>query len=455
MNPAARTLYCVLCAAVLPLRAAPLARPYTVENYDVSVRADVAAQRLYGTVEIRLHGRGDSDVSALEFDAGALKVTSVTEDGIPRSFDQDHGKLFVVLARPVHPDEQRTLTVTYEASPSAGLKFSSDQVVAFAVSDWMPCDDSSGERATLHLTLIAPSDAKAAASGQFISTHAGEGRTSTEWRLDSPTSPSRFGFALGTFGEATSEANDVKLRVLGAGAPVAATIGEAMHFMADRTGKPYAAASYTQVFVHGDTVAALAGLALLPEAWAQNIDKQPEHLRPLADAVAQQWFGIGIGTKDWSDLWLSTGVSGFFADAFLGQKLGKQAYEREMEHARLAWRQLVSEGKDRPLSNSDWTTPEDADGGIAEYEGTWFLYLADQLMGDAAFWKGIGIYAGDEWGKAASSADLQQAFDAANTGVVPGGKKSTTRANAEKPLDNLFDMWVYGVSNEVPKKKRR
>jgi aminopeptidase N len=199
-----------------------------------------------------------------------------------------------------------------------------------------------------------------------------------------------------------------------------------------------------------------AGLTLLPESYAQGLVKQPEDLWLLADELAHQWYGIGIATKDWSDLWLSKGITAFLADSFLGQRVGKAAYERELQHSRQMYDQLRKEGKDRPLSNSDWTTHDEADGEIPEYKGAWFSYLVNQLMGDGTFWNGLRLYTGDQWGKAASSEDLQKAFDAVDTGNVSTDKKSGSSGrrggrksakNTAKPLDTLFDMWVYGISN--------
>src|ERR1039458_264915 len=144
-----------------------------------------------------------------------------------------------VLRKPLIPDAPRTITVRYQAGPAPGLKFFPDQVYTSVTSDWMPCDDGPGERATLHLTITAPPDIKAAGSGQLIATRASEGRTVTELQLDSPTGPYWFGFALGGFAENPSDAEGVKLRVLGGGTQIFEPTAAAMRYVAERTGKHY------------------------------------------------------------------------------------------------------------------------------------------------------------------------------------------------------------------------
>jgi len=67
------------CLVAVPLMAAPLRRPYTVENYDAAIQADVAGRRLIGEATIRFHSLSDTPISALELDAGGLRIASVAE----------------------------------------------------------------------------------------------------------------------------------------------------------------------------------------------------------------------------------------------------------------------------------------------------------------------------------------------------------------------------------------
>lgn len=346
------------------------------------------------------------------------------------------------MTRPIRPEESRTITVHYQAGPAHGLKFFPDQIYASAVSDWLPANDRPGERATLHLAIAAPPEMNVAASGRATSP--------TEWQLDTPTAPSWFGFAAGAFSENTAVADGVKLRVLGGLKSAELKSGDkqileptaaALHYLAERTGKPFPGQTYTQVFVHGDVTRSMAaGLTLLPETYAQELAKQPDHLRPLADALAHQWFGVAIQPKDWPDLWFADGIPAFLADTFLGRKFGKEAYDREIAHSRELYKQLAAEGKDTPLSDAEETT--------RQQKGAWFLYLANQLMGDNAFWDGLRLFTGAAWSQSATSEDLQRAFDAVNQKGAASGSRKNHKGGAKDsstPLDNLFDMWVYGV----------
>ncbi len=440
---------CLLWIVILPLAAALPPRLYTVENYDVSIRADLAKERLDGEVRIRIRSRADIDISALELDAGGIQIMSVVEGQAPRWFERNRSLLFVTLGHPLHPDEARVITLQYQAGSAAGLTFFPDQIYTTVASDWMPCNDRPGERATLHLSINAPAEMKVAASGQLTATHG----NITEWRLDTAGEPSWFGFAVGAFTESSSDAEGVKLRVLGTPTPIFEPTLAAMRYLSERTRKHYPGKTYTQVFAHGDVTRSLAGLTLLPESYAQRLAKQPDDLWLITSELAHQWYGIGIATKDWADLWLSEGVSAFLADGFLGQQFGKARYEREIQRSQQIYNLIRAEGKDRPLSYADWTTRKTAGGDIPEHKGAWFLYLVNQLVGDSVFADGLRLYTNAEWGQTANSDDLQKAFDSV-TPVPHKGNRKNIAKEGQSALDNLFDMWVNGIAAAKPMKSK-
>lgn len=455
-----RSLALLLTAGFLslgftPLQAAPAPRPFTVESYDVNIQVDPAQRHLNGEESIRVHSQGDEPVSVLDLDAGGLEIASVEEGHVPQWFERKGETLLVVLANPLRPEEHRTITLRYRAGPSDGLRFFADQIYGSAPESWMPCNDRPGERASLHLVLASPSDFQAAASGRLISTREADGHSVTEWQLDQALPPSLFGFVAGAFAESTSTAEGVKLRVLGAGPEVFDPTTAALHYLAERTGKSYPGPIYTQVFVHGDAIRSLAGgLVFLPESCAQGVAKDADKTWLLARALAGQWYGVGIVPKDWSDVWLSEGISAFLADTFLGRRLGDQAEQAQIEHSRQIYNRLRTEGKDRPLSSAEWTTAEDAGGDISLHKGALFLQLVHEIVGDAAFWERLQMYTSSQWGQAAASEDFQNAY--AGVAAQTAGKRGAKRAgkNEVKNLNDLFNAWVYGIPTGTPKGKR-
>jgi aminopeptidase N len=200
--------------------------------------------------------------------------------------------------------------------------------------------------------------------------------------------------------------------------------------------------------------AVFAGLAFLPEAYLKASGNKQDLLWLLTSELAQQWYGIEIAPKDWSDLWLNKGVSAFLADELLGQRFGKASYEHQIEQSRQNYNVLRAEGKDHPLSNSDWRTRQDLDEEVPVQKGICFLSLLNDLVGASAFSNGLRLYTDGHWGQTASSEDFQNAFrsvysaDASKIKRTVKSRKGKGNGDPpETPLDKLFDLWVYGFGS--------
>ncbi|HMD71435.1 MAG TPA: M1 family aminopeptidase [Bryobacteraceae bacterium] len=417
-----KSLMAVATVWIAPALAAPTARSYSVDHYEVRIAPDLDKQRIAGEVAIRYRSRAAS-LDAVELDAGpAVEIAEVLDGRTRLRFDRRGGLLSVALAVPAIEGVPRALTIRYRAGPGKGLKFFPDQVYSeFFTSDWMVCNDRPDGRATLRLRIAARKGWRVAASGEA----AGNGA----WRIDTPLPPFLYGFAAGRF----QETGDGRLRVLGSAdaMPQAQAILDAtraaLRFFAARTGKDYPAPLYTQVFTHGGPMQENAGLTLLPEAYGASLRAQPEDLWLLAHELAHQWYAVGIPCQDRSDFWLNEGISTFLADAFLESRFGRQRYEREIERSRAIYERLRGEGKDRALSFHAWNSAQEAGGQIPYHKGAYALDLLRREMGDASFWRGLKICTGDNWNKPVTSRDFQAAMETA----------------AGKSLAAFFDRWVY------------
>ena len=404
-------------ALAASLTAAPLPRPYTVEHYDVHLTPDLAAQRIAGEVTMRLRSQIDR-LDAVELDTGSLEILSVLENQRTPYFEHNGGRLIIDLATPAYKREVRSLTIRYIARAAKGLVFYPDQIyTSFFTHDWLPSNDRPDDRATLRLVIDPPPHTKVAASGRF---------DGTAWLVESPTPPFLFAFALGDFAESTTQADGVTLRTLGQ-ANVSAPTAEVLRFFAERTGHPYPGAVYTQVFTHGKVEQEAVGLTLLPESYGETLATHPEDLWLLAHELAHQWYAVGIQCKDWSDFWLNEGLATFMADAFLEHRYGKTRYQQEIERSHALYEAQVAQGKDRPLSYTDWQTSDQVGGAIPYHKGAWFLAELRRQLTDAVFWQGLRLYTKDHWNAAVTSDDFERSVETA----------------AHKDLSKLFARWVF------------
>lgn len=415
-----------------------------MEHYDAAIQPDLSAKSVSGDVSIRFRSRIDR-LSAVELDAGALEIGAVTEGGVAQYTERKGNLLIVVLGKPANSGEQRTLAIHYRAPAAKGLAFFDGQVYgALVTSDWLPSNDRTDDRATLRLRISADPKWKVAASGKLAGASTENGRSVTEWKIETPTPTYLFAFAAGEFTESVTQHNKVALRILApaglAPAPIADAAGAAMQFFADRIGVPYPLDAYTQVFVPGAVEAEAVGLSMLPVSYGEKLAKQPDDLWLLADALAHQWYGVGVICADWSDLWLSEGISTFMADAFIEKRFGKPRYEHEIDRSRGVFESLQGDGKDRPLSWGDWQTSQQAAGDLPYHKGAVVMDLLRRELTDEVFWRGLHRYTSEYWGKPVTSDHLEQAMGAAS-----GKAKSLTK---------FFERWITGCCANLPAKKK-
>jgi aminopeptidase N len=409
-------------ALVSPAVAIPPSRPYAVEHYDVHLTPDLAAKRMSGEVSIKLTSRIER-LDVAELDVGAdMQIDSVKEGQAPRYFEHKEKTLMVVLPLPLYKNDHKTISIRYTAAPAKGLVFFPDQIyTSFFTSDWMPCDEHPEDRSTLSLTIDLPPQFKVAASGH---------PNGSTWTLDTPYPAFLFAFAAGNFDESTRKVGGVTLRVLGK-ADVFDDTAAVMKFLTERSGKPYPLDTYTQVFTHGTVEQEAVGMTLLPEKYAAELVKQPEHLNLLAHEFAHQWYGVQIVAKDWSDFWLSEGMATFLADAFLEQRFGKARYDREIADSKQTYENLRSQGRDRPLFFTDWQTPQQAGGPLPYQKGAFVLSELRRVLTDDLFWRALQAYTGAHWGGQVTSDDLEAAM------------ASVVSKDLNKQLTKIFQQYIY------------
>jgi len=169
-----------------------------------------------------------------------------------------------------------------------------------------------------------------------------------------------------------------------------------------------------------------AGLALMSEAYLARLEKEDD-VYLMAHELAHQWWGVLVGIRSWSDFWLNEGMATFMADAFVERRQGRPAYDRRIAELQGELAALQKDGKDRPLHYEGWTTASEALGSIPYVKGALFLDRLRTELGEAAFWRGIGLYTKTHARSLVDSRDFQRAMEQASG----------------RPLAPLFDAAVY------------
>lgn len=430
-----RPIACSILLLCLAPGGAAARRPYDVIDYNLSLRIDTAARTIAGEVRVHLISRDDS-LRSIQLDAVGLDVHRVLVHGRSAKFRSDGDFLTVELPEALPRDTALHMVIGYGGRPAQGMTFESEEIyTGFHTRRWLVCNDTPSDRATLSLALDIPAGLDIAATGTEILPRSDSGgRTRSVWRLDRPYPPYLFGFAAGRFTTRADTAGNDTLRSMSARYD-AATLEKifrstrpAIRFFSERAGIPLPGGTYSQVLVAGRAQQELAGMAVISEAYGEEVLAEPREDWLVVHELAHQWWGNLLTCASWSEIWLNEGFATYMTAAFKEVQWGRDEYDREIMMARLRYERLLRSGQDRPLRFTGWKRPEDANGPIPYYKGALVLHLLRYQLGEERFWKGIGIYTRRHAGGAVTGEDLRGALEEA------GGTD----------LRPLFSRWVEG-----------
>jgi aminopeptidase N len=415
--------------------AQPASRGFDVEHYEAEVRPDLATGSVSGRVAIRVRPLGDRPLRAV-FQRGALTVDGVTLGGAALAFDTPGDTLVVAL--PASGGSRQTIEVTYHGTPRHGLTLLPERqqvYTIFSTSQWLVCVDAPDDKATLDLRLELPAGLQVVASGSPVArTSTARGTAVHHWRVDRPQASFTLAFAAGRFTEATASHGATAVRFLGDGftAPelerAFADTNAMLTFFAERAGVRYPFDAYTQVLVARTVGQEAAGFAMLSEDYGRRLLADPSAVTLSAHELAHQWWGIAVSCAAWTHFWLNEGVATFMAAAFVEQRFGRAAYDRQVESWRATWHRIRAAGGDKPLVFPDWTRPTADDRALVYEKGALLLHRLRERLGEARFWTAIRHYTRTYAGATATTADFVRAME----------------QSAGEPLDDVFDGWLGG-----------
>ncbi|HYP54251.1 MAG TPA: M1 family metallopeptidase, partial [Pyrinomonadaceae bacterium] len=411
--------------------------PFDVKHYDVSLRLDFKERALAGAAEVEFVS-GRESLREVEFEIGELEFESVREGGDALTFKAEGGRLSIQLARPAARGEARRLRIVYRGRPTRGVRFFADHVyTVYNTRAWLPCRFHPGDKATINLRLVAPSDMKVVANGRLVAQRGtGVGLTEHAWRQATPIPAYIFGFAAGRFREVTRTSGGVRQRVLfrdkyddGEARRVFAETHDAARFFAERAGFSLPGAAYTQVLAEGRVEQEMSGFTVIRENYGAQVLKEPRDIWLGVHELSHEWWGNSLTCADWSHFWLNEGIATFMADAYLGERFGRDEYDRQIQLSRESYARGRAAGRDRALAYRH-AIEERVAGGPAVYDkGALVLHLLRFEIGERAFWSGLRRYTRANEGRSVTTDNLQRAMERA----------------ARRSLSEFFDRWVYGA----------
>lgn len=404
---------------------------FDVISYYLTIEPEIRKGHIRGTETIIFQIAPNTNSIALN--CGNLIIDKVIGTNV-LAFKKDGDRLIIELSE--REKRKNEIIIEYHGNPKKGLLFDSDLDQAHTVyftSQWMICNDTPNDKATLNLNILVPNGKKCVASGELIGIEKREKKTLYKWSQKYETPTYIYGFAIGNFREESEKQGDVQLNYYSQNlsAPqlkkVFKETGNILQFFEQKSGVKYVQKSYSQVLI-GNNYQEMSGFSVLKDSYASSVLKDSSEIHLTSHELAHQWWGNMITCKSFQHFWLNEAFATYMSAAFSEYKFGKEKYESDMSLYKDIYDKILTEGKDKPLVFTNWDNPSRNDRNIVYYKGAYVLHLLRQELGDEDFWRGFKSYSQKYFGKSVVTADFQQAME-----------ESTNRN-----LDVFFGEWVYG-----------
>ena len=412
------------CAAALPATSAAgtawkeRQRTYHVLHYALDLRVDLEAQRISGSVRLRLCPL--KPLRSLEVDAADMEILGVRDVGgagesLP--FTIAPGKIAVSLAKELGSTDTATIEIRYAAHPGTGLFFVHPDsaypnlpLQAWSQGEnelnhnWFPCYDYPNDKATVQMRVTVDDRYATVSNGALLSVsrNPADHTATYVWYCAKPISSYLISLAVGEY---------VTLRDHYKAIPLSynvypADTGEALRsfrktpamiaFFSDRTGFEFPWPKYAQTvvseFIYGgmeNASATTLTVRTLHNARA-HLDATSDNL--VAHELAHQWFGDLLTCRNWSHSWLNEGFATYFEGLYNEATLGEDDYEHEVTGLQNSVTAIDTGADRRATVTNAYIDPEDLFDAHIYARGACILNMLRFVLGDRIFWEGMKHY---------------------------------------------------------------
>ncbi|MET0752085.1 MAG: M1 family metallopeptidase [Pyrinomonadaceae bacterium] len=451
-------------------------RKIDVRHIAIDLRFDWNKKQAYGTAAITLSPLDSLDKFTL--DAGMLTINSISLiNGTPLKFQYDGGdkndNLKIALDRAYKAGEEVTVKIVYRTNwvnqpdpnnlggtNGKGLRFnaptSNDPTKMreiWSMSEpesnryWFPSYDAPDDFRTTEFTANVDKNLTVISNGRLVETKDNaDGTRAFHWKTDTPYANHLTSFVAGEFVDVKQKYLDIKLHNFGylrEKDSVEASVErlpDMVRFFSEKTGVKYPYPGYSQVFVQD--IGTFAGNMNFSTITENMVDDFPTHADYFylwdlteAEALAGQWFGNYLTSRDWSDAWLSKGFAHYFNCLYNEHRNGREewllwVHNFDQSVYLFDW----NSGNRRPIVTKNYESAEAiASDNYSTIRGALVLNMLRKQLGEEIWWKAIRHYVKTNAGKSVSTKDFQKAVEDASG----------------KPMNWFFDQWLYRMGHPV------
>jgi aminopeptidase N len=409
---------------------------YGVDRYELDLRYRVATNRLDATATIR--ATSTQLLQKFSFDLSRLRVDKLRIEGQRgATFRQSTTKLTVTPAIPIPPGASFTVVIEYSGSPvprpstwgPVGWEELDDGVLVASqpsgAPSWFPCNDDVADRASYGIRVATEQVYTVVGTGVQTQHSVSSGRGHWVFEQAEPTASYLVTLQIGRYVRTPFEFGSVPGALVypaGLREGVLADFSQlpAMMELFEALFGPYPFPAYT-VIVTPDVLEIPLEAQAMAIFGSNHAGGTGAVERLVAHELAHQWFGNSVGLQSWKHIWLNEGFACYSEWLWSEHKGGPSAdtLARQFRRALVGQSTHIVVGDPGPVLMFDDRVYK---------RGALTLHALRRTIGDEKFF------------------DLVREWTAAHRFGVVGTDdfRALAATYAEKPLDSLFDAWLFG-----------
>src|SRR5437867_9898721 len=348
-------LHCARAHALFAAADSPDHRKYApsreidILHLALDVTPDFKARTVSGKATLRFKPLA-KPFQELRLDGIELTVFSIDSTQKIMGWQATDKNVIITFEKPIAPDQEASVTITYRAEPKQGLYFRTPEM-GYKPEDmhvwsqgettearhWYPCWDSPNAKFTSEVNCHVPEGMVVLTNGKMVSEErdSDSGLVAVRWLQDKPHANYLICLVAGYLKKVEDKYKNIPLAFY----TPASQIDQArnsfketrdiMAFFEQEIGVPYPWAKYYQVCVNDFVAGGMENTSATTLTDYTLFTTATENIRDsqglVAHEMAHQWFGDLVTRKDRSHICLNEGFATYYESLFEGRKHGRDA----------------------------------------------------------------------------------------------------------------------------------
>jgi len=446
---------------------------FTIKHSKLRVHFDLQKKQVQGLANIKLIVLKPTNV--IQLDAGFLTINSIklsNKSNLKFLYDGKDSKagLSIQLDKIYNSNTEIELEIDYHSNyvnesdpnnlggsygkgvrffqPTKSTPIKRRQIWSNGEAEgnkyWYPCLETLDDLRTTEFIATVENDLEVISNGNLVSTVQNNDGTKTfHYKTDKPYPNYLTNFIVGEYVKVQQQFNGISFTTYCYPDEKTAAIASSNRltdmakFFSDYTGVTYPYSGYSQVMVQDFPFPSLTGQNMVSTISDNFVDDERTHKDFLylwdgveADALASQWFGNFIASKNWNNVWLTKSLSRYLDGLYNDYKNGHEEY--------LMWYHSF----DMNVTLTDWSSgiqhplvPEKIEDlnnflfgdNYLRSRGSLLLRILELEIGKDNFKKSIQHFVKNNAYKTVTTFDFQKSVETVT----------------DRKMDWFFDQWIH------------